>query len=266
MSFRSLRNVICGTAMSILLLVPSQAQEVSINFIANASLRITDGEHVLFTDFPYVSAAFGTMAYTYPYFVENGNKVTTLITSRMNDHFDPVTFMTLDWQIIAPAEVVGDLQERYLAANQARDLVVAELERNRELDQAQNPDSEVTITLPDPVIEPKTIIVEENLIHGPMQIQAIKTDYGETEHYSYLVEWHGRKMYFSGDTGDTAHLINLPGTDVAFLSPWLYENARKENVLPDTKRLIIYQHRDGEIIPRCEDCFVPQKGELITLE
>lgn len=266
MSFRSLKNVFCSTAISFMLLVPSQAQEVSINYIANASLRITDGEHVLFTDFPYVSAAFGTMAYTYPYFVENGNKVTTLITNRMDDHFDPTTFMTLDWQVIAPAEVVGDLQDRYFAANQARNVAVAELERNRELDQAQNPDSEVTIILPDPIIEPATIIVEENLIHGPMQINAIKTDYGQTEHYSYLIEWHGKNIYISGDTGDVTHLSGLPSMDVAFLTPWLYENARKENALPDTKNLVIYQHRDGEIIPRCFNCFIPQKGELIPLE
>ena len=266
MFFQSFRNAVCGTAVSFLLLVSAHAQDVSINFIANGSLRISDGEYVLFTDFPYVSAAFGKMAYTYPYFVEDGEKTITLITNRMDDHFDPVTFMTLDWQIVAPAEVVGDLQERYFAANQARDLIVAELERNRILDQAQNPDTQVNVVLPDPINEPKTIVVEEKLVVGPMHIQAIETKSGETEHYSYIVEWHGKRMYFGGDTGDTAHLANLPETDVAFLSPWLYENARKENVLPITKNLVIYQHRDGEIIPRCANCFVPQKGQLIPID
>lgn len=266
MPFRIIKNMVCGAIISVAMLVPTQAQDVSINFIANATLRVTDGEYVLFTDFPYVSAAFGTMAYTYPYFVENGEKTTTLITNRMDDHFDPTTFMTLDWKIIAPAEVVGDLQDRYFAANQAREVAVAQLERNRILDQAQNPDTTVTVVLPDPIIEPNTVVVEEDLINGPMQIKSFKTAYGQTEHYSYLVEWHGKKIYFSGDTGDISHLANLPAIDVAFLTPWLYENARKENALPNTKNLVIYQHRDGEIIPRCPNCVVPQKGELIAID
>lgn len=266
MYFRSLKNAILCIALSIVFVVPAKAQQVSINFIANAALRITDGEHVLFTDFPYVSAAHGSMAYTYPYFVEQGNEVTTLITNRYADHFDPITFMTLDWKAIAPAEVVGDLQTRYRTANEARDLVVAELQRTLELDRAQDPDGEVTVVMPEPIIEPDTIIVEENLMHGPIQIQAIKTKYGVTEHYSYLLDWHGKKIYLSGETGETAHLADLPALDAAFLSPKLFENARKENMLPETKNLVIYQHQVAEIIPNCFDCIIPQQGALIPLD
>ena len=270
MFYQSLRKIFCGVVLGFSLISlgvsTGQAKDVSINFIANASLRITDGEHVLFTDFPYVSAAFGHMAYSYPFIIEQGNDVTTLITNRLADHFDPVTFMTLDWKVIAPSEVVGDLQKRYVELNEARDRVVAILERNRELDQAVRPDEEISVVLPDPIIKPDTIIVEENLIYGPMQINAIRTVSGETEHYSYIIEWGGKKIYLSGDTGDISHLATLPETDIAFISPWLYENARKENSLPNSKKIVIYQHKDNEIIPNCLGCIVPERGEFIPFE
>lgn len=78
------------------------AQEIAVNFIANASLRITDGEQVIFTDFPYLSGAFGHIIYTYPYFVEQNKDVTTLITNRFNDHLDPEKLLTLDMAFISP--------------------------------------------------------------------------------------------------------------------------------------------------------------------
>ncbi|MCP5382614.1 MAG: MBL fold metallo-hydrolase [Kordiimonadaceae bacterium] len=266
MFHRLVNKAICVILLSILGVTSGHAKDISINFIANSTVRITDGEHVLFTDFPYVSGAYDYMQYTYPYFVEQDNDVTTLISNRLTDHFDPEVFLTLGWKIIAPAEVVGDLQKRYLALKEERDRVVADLKRNQEIDQAINPGSVVNITLPDPIIEPKTTVVEENMLIGPMQITAIRTPSAQTEHYSYLVEWGGRKIYFGGDTGDVKHLATLPETDIAFLSPWLFENARKENALPKTKKLVIYHHKDAEIIPNCFNCIVPQKGEYIPFE
>ncbi len=266
MFFQPLKRLVYSLLLSVVVATTANARDVSINFIANASLRITDGDYVLFTDFPYVSGAFGHMEYTYPYFVEQDNNVTTLITSRMTDHFDPVTFMTLGWKVIGPAEVVGDLQSRYITLNEERDRVVAELERNRILDQAERPDTEITVILPDPIIRPDTMVVEENLIHGPIHIQAIRTKSAQTEHYSYVLEWGGRKIYLGGDTGDTAHLATLPEVDIAFLSPWLFENARKEDALPNAKKIVIYQHHEGEIIPNCFTCTIPEKGELITFD
>ena len=266
MYFQHLRKIVGGLVLCMVFSTFSHAKDVSINFIANATLRITDGDHILFTDFPYLSGAHEHMEYTYPFFVEQDNNVTTLITNRMADHFDPDAFMTLDWKVIAPAEVVGDLQTRYQELNDARELVVAELKRNHELDQAVSPNTEIPLVLPEPIKVPDTMVVEENLIHGPMQIKAIRTKSAMTEHYSYLVDWGGKKMYFSGDTGDIAHLADLPETDIAFITPWLFGNALKEDALPKTKKIVIYQHKDGEIIPKCFDCTIPQRGEFIPFD
>jgi len=53
------------------------------------------------------------MIYTYPYFVEQNNDVTALITNRFNDHIDQEKILTLDWDIVAPDDVVSDLKSKY---------------------------------------------------------------------------------------------------------------------------------------------------------
>lgn len=269
MYFRYLRNFILSFIISIIFVGTSHAKDISVNFIANATVRITDGEYVLFTDFPYVPGAYGHMEYTYPYFVEQDNKVTTLITNRMADHFDPDVFMTLsDWQIIAPNEVTTEIRARYVEQVEARDKVVEILERDHKVNVAINWDSdtEIILTLPDPINKPKIITLSDEISHGPMAITMLKTKAAQTEHYSYLLQWAGRKIYFSGDTGDTDHLLKLPKVDIAFLSPWLYENAKRADALPSGAKIIIYQHKDNEIIPRCTGCIIPQKGEFISFD
>lgn len=107
----------------------ASAQDVAVNFIANASIRITDGKQVIFTDFPYVSGAFGHMFYTYPYFVEQNNDVTTLITNRFTDHHDPEKLLTLDWKIIAPEDVATDLKSKYQELIVLREAQLAEIKK-----------------------------------------------------------------------------------------------------------------------------------------
>ena len=262
MFFRPLKKLIGGLAVGLALTSTSQAQDVSINFIANASLRITDGKQVLFTDFPYVSAAYGHMAYTYPFFVEQGNDVTTLITNRLTDHFDPVAFMTLDWKVIAPAEVVGELQSRYTELNDARDRVVAVLERERELDQAVSPDQEITVVMPDPIIKPDTVVVEESLVHGAMHIQAIRTESAQTEHYSYVIDWGGKKIYLSGDTGDIEHLATLPEVDIAFITPWLLKTLAKRTRCQTLRKLLFISIKTMRLFQTALDVSYPSAAKL----
>ena len=47
------------------------------------------------------------------------------------------------------------------------------------------------------------------------------TPHAALEHYSYVVEWNGLRLYFTGDTDDTAALLAVKDLDVAFVSPWL---------------------------------------------
>ena len=76
------------------------------------------------------------------------------------------------------------------------------------------------------------------------EIKAFKTEhkiYGfPFKHYSYLIIWHGKKIYISGDTGDFDDLGKIKDLDWAFVNPWLYMNAQNEKVHINAKKIGIY--------------------------
>ncbi len=59
-------------------------------------------------------------------------------------------------------------------------------------------------------------------VFGGARIEPIETPHAKVNHNSYVVVWHGRRLYFSGDTESIEHLGQLKNLDVAFISPWLY--------------------------------------------
>jgi hypothetical protein len=62
---------------------------------------------------------------------------------------------------------------------------------------------------------------------------------------------------------DPEKLLTL---DMAFISPWLYENARRADALPNTKKLKNDQHKENGIIPNCFTCVIPERGDFIPFE
>lgn len=101
---------------------------------------------------------------------------------------------------------------------------------------------------------------------GTVQIEPIETPHASIGHYSYVLTWHGRRLYFSGDTDSVDHLAALKNLDVAFISPWLYRSALKRNVRIDARRIVIYHHESGETVPECQtNCVVPRQGDAIQL-
>lgn len=88
------------------------------------------------------------------------------------------------------------------------------------------------------------------------EIKAFKTEhkiYGiSCKHYSYLIIWHGKKIYISGDTGELEDVNKIKDIDWAFINPWLYMNAQNDKVPIDAKKIGMYhlypdQKIDGEI-------------------
>ena len=101
---------------------------------------------------------------------------------------------------------------------------------------------------------------------GAVQIEAIETPHAAIGHYSYVLTWHGRRLYFSGDTESVDHLAGLKNLDVAFISPWLYRSTLKRNLRIDARRIVIYHHEVDESVPECRaTCVVPRQGDTIQL-
>jgi hypothetical protein len=88
------------------------------------------------------------------------------------------------------------------------------------------------------------------------------------KHYSYLITWHGKKIYLSGDTGDLDDISGIKDIDWAFVNPWLYMNALREKVTIDAKKFAIYhlypnQKIDGEIPANL--LILKNQGEVINI-
>lgn len=110
-------------------------------------------------------------------------------------------------------------------------------------------------------------LTETRTTFGPLEIERIETPHADVGHYSYIVTWHGKRMYFSGDTESSASLRAAKNLDVAFISPWIYRAVVRNNHVVDAKRIVIYHHESGESIPECRDrCSMPRQGDTIVIE
>jgi len=110
----------------------------------------------------------------------------------------------------------------------------------------------------------RVVPLSARIAFGPVQIEPLETPHARIGHYSYIVAWHGRRLYFSGDTESVDRLIATTDLDVAFISPWLYRSVIRRDARVQAKRIVIYHHHPGEKVPDCgQGCSVPRQGETL---
>jgi glyoxylase-like metal-dependent hydrolase (beta-lactamase superfamily II) len=116
------------------------------------------------------------------------------------------------------------------------------------------------------VPDARTIPLQSKLQIGPLAIGPLRTEHGTVEHNSYLVDWSGARLYFTGDTDSTTELSHQDRLDALFITPWLLQKARAAKALPQAARIVIYHHRAGEKIEACSSsCLVPRSGQDFDL-
>lgn len=197
-------------------------------FIGNMAYAISDGRTTLFTDFPYESGYSIYMEYD-PREIRSSTQASlSLITHRHGDHWDRPLFEKTTWSVIGPADALTGVD----AARVVRSL---------------------------PVAPARTTVSFDALT-----IDALPTPHAKIGHYSYLVSWHGRRLYFSGDTDDAEELLAKQNLDVAFVPPWLYQRAQKSGRRIDARRIVIYHQTADEGIAGCTGaCSVPRQSETL---
>lgn len=131
-------------------------------------------------------------------------------------------------------------------------------------------DSSWHILGPREVIEPLATMhrlgPDSVVTFGPIVIRPLRTPHGDTEHYSYLVDWGGIRLYFAGDTEDPSSLLAAPGVSYAFLTPWLWSALRSQPGGKRPMRVIVYHHTAREEMPpHCGDCWLPRQNETRVL-
>lgn len=214
--------------LAILVLLAStflHAQELEFKFIGNMAFSITDSKTTMFSDFPYESGAFGYMKYDLKSIPIPENSV-CLITHTHLDHWDSKLFQQLKHpKVIGPPDLASQI------------------------------DASRVIPITDMKVEYQGINVEVfETPHVP-----------DRKNYSYLVTWHGIRMYFTGDTEDTKALLAVKNLDVAFISPWLSRKLLKDGTGVDAKKIVIYHHMEGEEFPVPKNGIVPKQGEVFRV-
>lgn len=99
-----------------------------------------------------------------------------------------------------------------------------------------------------------------------IRIRPLATRHGTMEHFSFLVEWGGRRLYFTGDTDDTQALLAARGVDVAFVSPWLLAAVAAQGSRIDARQVVVYHHRDDEAVPEVQGRLVPRQGDVLVID
>lgn len=102
---------------------------------------------------------------------------------------------------------------------------------------------------------------------GAATIERFETPHANVGHYSYVVTWNGRRMYFSGDTDSPDSVAAARNLDAAFVSSWLYRTTLRRGLRIDAKQIVIYHHQPGEQVVGCVNrCTIPEQGQRIRLE
>lgn len=72
-------------------------------------------------------------------------------------------------------------------------------------------------------------------------IETFKTKHRFTfKHYSYLITWHGKRIFLSGDTESAATIATVKDMDWAFVPSWILLDAKEENLKIDADKFGIY--------------------------
>ena len=92
-------------------------------------------------------------------------------------------------------------------------------------------------------------------------------------HYSYLITWHGKKIFISGDTTEPETIGAIQNIDLAFAPYWIIKYARLNNIKIDAKMIALYHLYPSQIQSAMEVFVNDQKikpmakqGEIIILK
>ena len=108
-----------------------------------------------------------------------------------------------------------------------------------------------------------------NQVSQDFQVQTFNNKHKFSfKHNSYLITWHGKKIFLSGDTETAETIANLGGLDWAFVPYWILSDANKRNIKIDAKKFGLYhlytnQKIDGEIPDKIE--LMDKQGKVMTI-
>ena len=99
---------------------------------------------------------------------------------------------------------------------------------------------------------------------GDVRAKAFATPHGWIAHFSYLVAWHSKRLYISGDTDSAAELLSQQSLDVLFVTPWLLKRLPTTWLRRNVRTVIVDHLKPTETLD-CRTCVVPTQGQVLTI-
>jgi len=80
-----------------------------------------------------------------------------------------------------------------------------------------------------------------NKAMSDFKIEIFKTKHRfSVAHYSYLITWHGKRIFLSGDTETADTIAGIKNINWAFMPYWVMLDANEKNLKIDTEKVGIY--------------------------
>lgn len=203
----------------------SQSNEISIKFIGNCGLYMTDGTTHIYTDFPYKSGAHGYMEFDSTELDSIKHHSIFIFTHKHSDHYSKKNLRKILKE--KKGQTFGPWN-------------IPELEK-----------------------------LGDSLLG--FNIQAFKTEHKvfgiSFKHYSYLLTWHHKKIYLSGDTESATTIEKITNLDWAFVPAWLVADANDKNIKIDAEKIGIYHigPKDNVNISGEKVLMLKKQGMVITI-
>lgn len=105
---------------------------------------------------------------------------------------------------------------------------------------------------------------------GDFKIETLKTKHRFTyKHYSYLITWHGKRIYLSGDTETAETIATVKNINWAFVPYWIMLDAKEKNLKIDTEKFGIYHLYPNQEISNSTPekiLLLNKQGEVIKIQ
>ena len=174
----------------------AQINTITVRFIGNCGLYMSDGELDVYVDFPYKSGAFGYMEYPDPEIDSIRPKATHIFTHRHPDHYRKKLVKKLTGTVYGPWKV----------------------KKKRRADLSAPAYSAAQFSL-------ETFRTKHRFAR---------------HHYSYLITWHGQRIFLSGDTEGAETIGQVKDLDLAFVPSWVMQDALEKQIDIDAERFAVY--------------------------
>ena len=88
------------------------------------------------------------------------------------------------------------------------------------------------------------------------------------EHYSYLIVWHNKRIFISGDTENADTVAKINNIDWLFAPSWLITDAKEKNLTIDAEKIGVYHLYPNEKVTNSKPekyLILDKQGEEITI-